>query len=122
MPIVARVTSPPARVWSLAQAAEVGAAAAGARCAYCISAGSGAMRFYLGTEAGPTRTTACLEELRRQAATAGGHVVVRPGAVRLNPGFDVWGDVGGSVRVMRALKARFDPAGMLNPGRFVGGI
>jgi glycolate oxidase FAD binding subunit len=122
LPLVAKATSPPAYVWSLARAAEVEAAAAGAPFAYRISAGSGILQLYLGAGAGPARTTACLEELRRQAATVGGHVVVRPGAARLNPGFDVWGDVGGSVRAMRALKARFDPAGTLNPGRFVGGI
>ena len=122
LPLVAKVTSPPAHVWSLARAAEVEAAGAGAPCAYRISAGSGILHLHLGAGAGPTRTTACLAELRRQAATFGGHVVVRPGATRLNPSFDVWGDVGGSVRVMRALKAQFDPAGTLNPGRFVGGI
>ena len=32
---------------------------------------------------------------------------------------DVWGPPGDGIAVMRALKERFDPAGILNPGRFV---
>jgi glycolate oxidase FAD binding subunit len=35
---------------------------------------------------------------------------------------DVWGDVGPALAPMRRLKAELDPAGILNPGRFVGGI
>jgi len=35
---------------------------------------------------------------------------------------DVWGDVGPNARLMRELKAKFDPLAQLNPGRFVAGI
>lgn len=38
------------------------------------------------------------------------------------PHLRVWGTAPESVGRMRALKARFDPNGTLNPGRFVGGI
>lgn len=37
-------------------------------------------------------------------------------------GFDVWGEVGPSLAVMRSLKQQLDPRNTLNPGRFVGGI
>jgi glycolate oxidase FAD binding subunit len=35
---------------------------------------------------------------------------------------DVWGEPGSSVALMRAIKAKLDPCGTLNPGRYVGGI
>jgi glycolate oxidase FAD binding subunit len=37
-------------------------------------------------------------------------------------GIDVWGSGQGAEPLMRRVKARFDPHGTLNPGRFVGGI
>jgi glycolate oxidase FAD binding subunit len=35
---------------------------------------------------------------------------------------DVWGEPGSSVALMRAIKTKLDPHGVLNPGRYVGGI
>jgi glycolate oxidase FAD binding subunit len=35
---------------------------------------------------------------------------------------DVWGELGSSVGLMRAIKAKLDPRDTLNPGRYVGGI
>jgi glycolate dehydrogenase FAD-binding subunit len=35
---------------------------------------------------------------------------------------DVWGHSRSDLRVVRSLKAEIDPVGVLNPGRFVGGI
>jgi glycolate oxidase FAD binding subunit len=35
---------------------------------------------------------------------------------------DVWGEVGQTANLMRALKEKFDPQAQLNPGRFVAGI
>jgi len=60
-----------------------------------------------------------LEAIRREAR---GELVIEvlPDAVRT--GRDVFSGAGDGVPLMRALKTRFDPAGILNPGRFMGGI
>jgi glycolate oxidase FAD binding subunit len=49
------------------------------------------------------------------------HCVLLDGAGELHA--EVWGDVdAGTLGVMRAVKSRFDPAGVCAPGLFVGGI
>ena len=37
-------------------------------------------------------------------------------------GDDIWHVPGPSLRIMRRIKSQLDPNGLLNPGRFVGGI
>ena len=59
---------------------------------------------------------------RRVAGEAGGHAVVEQCPVSLKKQIDVWGGQPEAVEIMRRLKRKFDPAGILNPGRFVGGI
>jgi glycolate oxidase FAD binding subunit len=56
------------------------------------------------------------------AARARGAVVVHamPDAARGE--VDAWGPPPPSFPLMRALKERFDPHGLCNPGRFVGGL
>jgi len=59
----------------------------------------------------------------RSAARAGsGTAVLEAAPERAKVGRDVHGDPTDEWRLARALKARFDPAGILNPGRFVGGL
>ncbi|MBV9121375.1 MAG: FAD-binding oxidoreductase [Chloroflexi bacterium] len=38
------------------------------------------------------------------------------------PGVDVWGSPGEDFGLMQAVKREFDPSGIFNPGRFVGGL
>ena len=59
---------------------------------------------------------------RRIAREAGGHAVVERCPVSLKKQIDVWGGQPEAVEIMRRLKRKFDPSGILNPGRFVGGI
>ena len=40
----------------------------------------------------------------------------------LKQGRDVFGDLGSRLPLVRALKNSFDAEGVLNPGRFAGGI
>lgn len=63
-----------------------------------------------------------LTAARETLAALGGYLVVldAPEAVRSH--VDVWGPPPDGFSIMRRLKTEFDPKGLLNPGRFVGGI
>jgi glycolate oxidase FAD binding subunit len=47
---------------------------------------------------------------------------VLAGAPALRAAVDAWGAVPSTIATMRAIKAHFDPAGILAPGRYVGAI
>lgn len=70
-----------------------------------------------------------LEISAAQAVVATLRTKIREGAVvvfRADPAvkaeLELWGDVGSALPLMRRVKDQFDPAGILNAGRFVGGI
>lgn len=52
----------------------------------------------------------------------GGATVIEVSPSGIKRGMDVFGDVGPSLPVMRRMKEQYDPARVLNPGRFAGGI
>ncbi len=52
----------------------------------------------------------------------GGSVVVEHASPALKRRVEVWGDPPVGLGIMRNIKQKFDPAGILNPGRFVGGM
>src|SRR6266404_4179514 len=60
-------------------------------------------------------------ELRPELEQAGGSLVVlhRPAAM---PAIDAWGSGGDAFPLMLSVKQQLDPRGILNPGRFIGGI
>ena len=59
----------------------------------------------------------------RSAARAGsGSAVLEAAPEWAKVARDVFGDATDEWRLARSLKARFDPAGILNPGRFIGGL
>jgi glycolate oxidase FAD binding subunit len=57
-----------------------------------------------------------------QDAASGGDVCCEAAAPESKQGHDVFGDLGGRLPLVRALKERFDPKAVLNPGRFAGGV
>jgi len=59
---------------------------------------------------------------RDAARAGGGSFALEAAPLWAKSGRDVFGDPPEALALMRALKARFDPRGVLNPGRFVGGI
>ncbi len=68
-----------------------------------------------------TTVVAAAESLRATAASVGGAVVVLEAPDAVRDRLDVWGPAT-ALDLMRSVKQRFDPAGILAPGRFVGGI
>ncbi len=54
------------------------------------------------------------------ARSAGGGYVCEAAPTSIKAGRDMFGDLGASGSIVRALKQRFDPTGVLNPGRFAG--
>ena len=61
-------------------------------------------------------------QVRNATHSFGGIVVIERCPTELKEQLDVWDEVGDSIDVMRRLKEQYDPRGLLNPGRFVGGI
>jgi glycolate oxidase FAD binding subunit len=51
-----------------------------------------------------------------------GNLVVESAPLAIKEKVDVWGQPRSDYRIMRRLKEEIDPAGTLNPGRFIGGI
>ena len=73
-----------------------------------------------GTDAAALLST--LRELRERLESGGGSLAVLRGPLEVKRMADVWGSAGDALPLMRNIKAQFDPARMLNPGRFMGGI
>jgi glycolate oxidase FAD binding subunit len=63
---------------------------------------------------------ATISEARRRADALGGSVLVEHCSRSLKQQIDVWGDSTGLIELMTRIKHSFDPAGILNPGRFMG--
>ena len=63
-----------------------------------------------------------LIELREKISALDGSMVMNRAPLSLKRRIDVWGPPGKDFVLMQSLKAKFDPDGLLNPGRFLGGI
>ena len=64
-----------------------------------------------------------VDELRREFGALARHCVLLDAPAEIRAVADVWGEPGeGVLRLMRAVKSRFDPAGVCAPGLHVGGI
>jgi glycolate oxidase FAD binding subunit len=63
-----------------------------------------------------------VEELREIWLRRGGSVIVREASPAFKERVEAWGPIGTRLDLSRRVKEKFDPRGILNPGRFVGGI
>jgi glycolate oxidase FAD binding subunit len=101
------------------------ARAAGFEVAAVAHAGHGVVTLVLAPAEGSppaTVTAAVVAEWRAAARARGGHLVVEWAPLGVREACPVWDPPGPGMDLMRGLKAQLDPLGVLNPGRFVGGI
>jgi glycolate oxidase FAD binding subunit len=63
-----------------------------------------------------------VEELREIWTRRGGSVIVREAPPAFKKRVEVWGPLGSRLELSRRVKEKFDLRGIMNPGRFVGGI
>jgi glycolate oxidase FAD binding subunit len=112
----------------VADTMEQGAEAArqrGLASAWCAHAGVGHVTATLraeGARQDPAPVAAVLEDWRAAARAGGGHASVTWAPLPVKSALPVWDDAGAAGRLMQRIKAQLDPGGVLNPGRFVGGI
>jgi len=86
--------------------------------------GNGILRAALEGSVSPdTWARELVAPLREALAAEGGSLVVERAPLDLKRAADVWGPIPEvALAVMKRLKGEFDPRGVLNPGRFVGGL
>ncbi len=77
---------------------------------------------YVSLDGDASAILALLAPLRAQLHALQGHTVVEHAPGDLKHKLGAWDEPGASFRLMRALKQKFDPNNILNPGRFVGGL
>jgi glycolate oxidase FAD binding subunit len=95
----------------------------GLRAAVTAHAGIGIGTAALAGDAASTAAVvATLTEWRRLVNGAGGHAMIARAPLAVKERVPVWDEPGAAARIMQGIKSRLDPRGILNPGRFVGGI
>lgn len=86
-----------------------------------VAQGTGVAEVRLDTNDRKAQATA-LTALRGEVERLEGTLVVQQCPLAIKEGLDIWGAVAGTLPLMRQVKAKFDPAHIMNPGRFVGAI
>ncbi|HUK12314.1 MAG TPA: FAD-binding oxidoreductase [Thermoanaerobaculaceae bacterium] len=122
--VVAKVAVPIGRTLDLFASAEASLRRLSLAGALTAHAGSGIVRLSAAAGAGTALepVAAALRALRSEAEAADGSLVLEAAPVALKRVLDAWGEPREGFSVMRRLKAEFDPHGVMNPGRFVGGL
>lgn len=63
-----------------------------------------------------------LRQIQSTAVSLGGDAIVETCPQTVKELIDVWGPAPSGMEIMRRIKRQFDPKGVLNPGRFIGGL
>jgi len=118
--LVLKAAAPIAHTATMADLLEQRLAAAGTEPQVWAHGGNGVVYAACAT----VPEAAVLTHLRQDVGALGSNaslVILRCPTV-LKRAVDVWGPVGPSLGLMRAIKAKLDPRTTLNPGRYVGGL
>jgi len=98
----------------------------GVDCGLICHSGNGVLYSYVFAGKGVRSQKESLLNLIREFSSVAvkneGHLVVESAPPDIKKRIDVWGEPRGDYEIMRRLKKEIDPKGILNPGRFVGGI
>jgi glycolate oxidase FAD binding subunit len=114
----------PAQVTEVMEHGAAVAQRAGLRAALASHAGVGVVDAVLagGGRADASAITSVLSEWRALVHAAGGQALIESAPLAVKEQVPVWDDPGPTLRIMQRIKSQLDPNGLLNPGRFVGGI
>jgi glycolate oxidase FAD binding subunit len=98
----------------------------GIHCAFLSHAGNGILYTHVlpgkGFRSKADSFVELIKELMAEAVKYGGGLVVESSPLSIKKKVDIWGPSRSDYPVVRRLKEQIDPAGILNMGRFVGGI
>ena len=114
---VLRVAGLPSELAAVAAHADASAQRGGLRCAVVSSAALGTHTVRL-SGSGAAAHAEALSAVREHALSRGGSVLVRRHSAELDQLVDVLGPPPSTAPLLRRVKAEFDPAGRLAPGRF----
>jgi glycolate oxidase FAD binding subunit len=126
-PLALRCAVAPARALPLVERVEQAAPLHLEGCALLASAGAGtgAVRLGLAPAVGGAladeKLLSFTERVASEARAAGGHAVVSRAPAAVKERVSVWGNGGDAWALMRAVRQRFDPGGVLSPERLFGG-
>lgn len=68
------------------------------------------------------RAIKAIEKLFAHGRDAGSCLVVQRAPTHVKGDLPTWGEAGSDLPMMKRIKQRLDPSGVMNPGRFVGGL
>ncbi len=117
---VVRVSVLPTDVATMLAAVVARAREHGVRCQATGHAALGV--FYVAVDGPAHAQAAVVTAVRHVIEARRGHAVILAASTEVRQLVDTWGAPGSALPLMRAVKARFDPRGILNPGNGPGGL